>query len=367
MNRYCTHGRFQTKELVSSAHGRESFAAVDTTTRDCVTLTVATTDEAQLDREIEVMKSLEGCKGVPKLLWEGTIAGKAAFAVEEFGPSLSTLVQKKWLLPLGVIVEVAVSLLSTLQDLHKRGFVHLAVHPDNIYLSAAGDRVILSGFHNSIRFPCNPPVSDIMFASTHRLRGSSASPRDDLESLVYLLSYLHKWTLPWLSAHTREGVLLIRSRPEGKQLMHELPVEFEKLREYVFALTKDMQPKYHMLRKKLREAAAKTGTEVSLAGLSTRKRFSRRASCSSEAASPSLSDTTKGPLPAIPEAVLTKLKQSQKTATQPHPHTGDKEATDVSDCETTTSPDDISTLQRTETVKSLRTPTLPATLRKRTV
>jgi casein kinase I family protein HRR25 len=95
---------------------------------------------------------------------------------------------------------------------------------------------------------------------------AEASPRDDLESLSYMLVYFLRGTLPWrkLKAATVAGTWdLIRDAKvsAGPELLAGLPREFAMLHEYARALEFGDTPDYMGLRATLRELGARVGAK----------------------------------------------------------------------------------------------------------
>ena len=95
---------------------------------------------------------------------------------------------------------------------------------------------------------------------------AEASPRDDLESLSYMLVYFLRGTLPWrkLKAATVAGTWdLIRDAKlsTGSALHAGLPREFVMMHDYVRALEFGDTPDYMGLRATLRELGARVGAK----------------------------------------------------------------------------------------------------------
>ena len=112
-----------------------------------------------------------------------------------------------------------------------------------------------------VGFDC-PIVSD---SATYE-NPAEASPRDDLESLSYMLVYFLRGTLPWrkLKAATVSGTWdLIRDAKlaAGPELHAGLHREFAMLHEYALALEFGDTPDYMGLRATLRELGARVGAK----------------------------------------------------------------------------------------------------------
>lgn len=138
--------------------------------------------------------------------------------MERLGPNLFQVMQRRRgrprLMGNGLffsaeeILTIGQQIVSALQTLHNRSFVHRDVHPGNIVYDRAQNRVLLIDYTAASRY-CNPAtrrhyvrrrcgaIGSCDFTSMNRHRGYALSRRDDLESLDYVLVYLFRGRLPW--------------------------------------------------------------------------------------------------------------------------------------------------------------------------
>ncbi|ETW85014.1 hypothetical protein HETIRDRAFT_414157 [Heterobasidion irregulare TC 32-1] len=152
--------------------------------------------------------------GISTMLETGydPMCGVNFIAMPRLGPSLEHLIK---LIPGGrltpkMVVAVAFQLICRLEELHRRGVVHNGIKPGNICLcsesaahSTPGTLCIID-FDLSYTLPGPgkiPRHTDLKgnksFLSLWAHHGITQCQRDDLESLVYLLSYLQRGPLPW--------------------------------------------------------------------------------------------------------------------------------------------------------------------------
>ena len=87
------------------------------------------------------------------------------------------------------------------------------------------------------------------------------SRRDDLESLMYMVIYLFKGTLPWLDTGITDKkeknarVRVQKTTYKPGELTEGLPWEVREMLKYVLGLEFDEAPDYEMMRRNLRHAA----------------------------------------------------------------------------------------------------------------
>ena len=93
------------------------------------------------------------------------------------------------------------------------------------------------------------------------------SPKDDLQSLGYMMVYFAQGKLPWQglkAANSVEKGLLVMEKKMAlsvSALCAALPHEFAEFMRYVNSLKQGERPDYAMLRKLFREVAQRDGME----------------------------------------------------------------------------------------------------------
>ena len=169
-------------------------------------------------REAAVLSVMQGRPGFPRVMHyepssgHGTVGAKGGVLVMELlGPSLDMLCQKMGhytYLSAPTVMRVGREALSLLQQLHLAGFVHNDVKPGNFLVSKRSKRHA-QAIH-LIDFGLSTLVTDSSARSADALIGTpmfaslaahyhrrAMRPVDDIESLVYMLSYLAAGDLPW--------------------------------------------------------------------------------------------------------------------------------------------------------------------------
>ncbi|KAF9051827.1 kinase-like domain-containing protein [Panaeolus papilionaceus] len=200
--------------------------------------------------EARVLKLLEGHPAIPKVIGYKRVEHFEYLALENLGLPLN---DEQTQLSVKDTANIARQMLSALKYIHERKIVHRDIKPGNILAHRDRDlsRVCLIDF--GLARPCitgTPKVIDLAkdqtnvvgtlaYASLNAYKGIDLNPRDDLQSLAYVLLSLLRGSLPWHSlcnAGTAIGRLLqIRRKMEawtGTRLAEGYPPVFGELLDY---------------------------------------------------------------------------------------------------------------------------------------
>ena len=169
---------------------------------------------SQLEREAAVYRAL-GCHtdappaGFPRLLWHGEVEGHVVMVTELLGACVEDLFNytARKFSP-QTVLKIAEQALLRIEAVHRAGFVHCDVKPENMLAGFGGMREVpqtihLIDFGLSKPLPCDPVASvsfqgSVRFGSTQALRNRAQNRADDLESLGFVVVYLLRGgTLPW--------------------------------------------------------------------------------------------------------------------------------------------------------------------------
>lgn len=196
---------------------------------------------------------------------DGTVA---LMIMDKLGPTLTQLFAiQGGLFSRKTLLMLFKHILISIQNVHESGYIHRDIKPDNICMGR-GEK---AGFVHLIDFGISERyineetgehvkmVKDgsfsgtIKYASVHALSGVTSSRRDDLESVIYVMMYLWKGTLPFSSTDKHDIDMAIEnSRTEKSRSVADIckcyPQIIQDLFSYVRNLDFDEEPDYVMMR-----------------------------------------------------------------------------------------------------------------------
>ncbi|KAJ3366946.1 serine/threonine protein kinase [Allomyces javanicus] len=268
------------------------------------------THQGLLPAEAQVLLALAGGAGFPRLHWYGVFEvvdaqghrwAYRALVMDQLGASLQDLFERchrRFSIP--TVCMIADQLLCRLETLHARGYLHRDLKPENVLIgcaataadggsSAGGGAADLSHVLHLIDFglacpiPAQPGevrngvvasgraekcIGTLRYMSRCSHRGRPQAPKDDLESLGYLLVYFAVGHLPWQKKYLKVPAtpaptpdnpnpappdhkrLVLRAKEQAvpKILCQTLPRAFEEYMARVRAMDPKETPDYTGLR-----------------------------------------------------------------------------------------------------------------------
>ena len=225
-----------------------------------------------LESEAYFLMNLKGF-GIPKIKTYG-IVGEYNLLIEELlGPSIMSL----WKLgkktnekrSLKDICMISLQGLDRLEYIHSKDIIHRDIKPHNFLIGLKNPNVIyLIDFGFSRKYRSSRTGRHIQFKNLKKACGSmrylsingnmglELSRRDDLESFGYMLIYISKDNLPWISAEKlklEKGQIIqeiykLKRFYTPEKLCIDLPEEFREYIKYVRKLEFEEKPDYNYLK-----------------------------------------------------------------------------------------------------------------------
>ncbi|KAI8870373.1 putative casein kinase I, partial [Ramicandelaber brevisporus] len=234
----------------------------------------------QLEYESKIYRALAGAIGIPFVRHFGVEREYNVMVMDLLGPSLEDLFNYcSRQFSLKTVLLLADQMLSRIEHIHSKNFIHRDIKPDN-FLLGVGRRsslvhVIDFGLAKKYRDPrthLHIPYKEnknltgtARYASLNTHLGIEQSRRDDLESLCYVLVYFLCGSLPWqgLKAKTKkekyDRIMEKKMMCSSEQICYRQPQEFVIFLNYCRSLRFEDKPDYQYLKRLFRDLYVREG------------------------------------------------------------------------------------------------------------
>ncbi|XP_054167326.1 casein kinase I-like [Oppia nitens] len=179
----------------------------------------------------DYLKPINSC--IPAIYWYGSQTQLGNVIVMQLlGPNLEKLFQlcdKKF--SQKTIQMIAFQMIEIMKTIHSMGLIHRDIKPENFLLGSGihSKRLFIIDFGLSKPYKDNQTGQHIDFNTTARMtgtlrycsinanKGHEQSRRDDMESLAYIMAYLHLGSLPWQGIKVRQTISRQKAVQEIKE------------------------------------------------------------------------------------------------------------------------------------------------------
>jgi serine/threonine protein kinase len=163
-----------------------------------------------LKNESRIYQHLSGIQGIPSAKWFGKDENNYYMVMNFYEKTTETLFS------LDEVKKIGNKMISILRFIHRQGFVHRDVKPDNFIITPERQVYLIDfGLCKSYSFDnverkTDGRIGSLNYMSRNAHKRMEIKPNDDLESLGYSLFHLFTGSLPWEKESDPEKILEIK-------------------------------------------------------------------------------------------------------------------------------------------------------------
>ena len=260
------HNRFELKKVLGRGSFSVVYKAFDNATKKSVAIKLIDKESFHLGRaEVDALKTVNNSDYFPKLVCSGQYEDYYMIAMQRLGPSLGALMKKEHF-SLPEVADLGIRMTMALETLHEHHLIHRDLKLENIashlkdkskfYLIDFGLSKKYRDAKTKFHYPENRNhffKGNLLFCSNNVLSGVQASRRDYVISLILILIFLVKRTLPWVKClGSVETMIGQRTATTLEMLTEHLPEGIAQCYRYVMTLGFYQKPDYQRIINALR-------------------------------------------------------------------------------------------------------------------
>ena len=217
---------------------------------------IETIHHESFTNELNIYERLKGIKNIPDLFAYGS-EGKYNYIVmdllEQNLEQLRTSYADQ--MNLKTVIHLGLQMLTIIESIHQKGIIHRDIKPANFLLKANSLNGISELYLIDFGLACcfidislktnEKLIGTPRYMSVNIQQGLTASRRDDLESLGYILIFLQKGELPWQSSGEMAPAI---KQTFGWAYANNIAGEFILFNQYCRSLPFHSKPSYEYLR-----------------------------------------------------------------------------------------------------------------------
>ncbi|CAD8066061.1 unnamed protein product [Paramecium sonneborni] len=226
-----------------------------------------------LEREVQILKILDGIEGFPKYYWSGEDLGYNILVIQLLGKDLAFHFKQLKRFNLKSVLTIGIQAVNLLERAHQKGVIHRDLKPENMILGIGNEisKLYLIDFGISkvyrdangrhIIFKDQKSfLGTTRYASIAAHLGHELGRKDDLESLMYILLYFLRGQLPWQNMvnvtddERTQKVGELKLSLENEIFKDQIP-EFQKIYNSIRKLQFKQEPDYKIIILELKKAA----------------------------------------------------------------------------------------------------------------
>lgn len=211
-------------------------------------------DYVEREKEIYFMLTERSADHIPMLLDFGIWRGHSYIVLEKYGESVGSKIKSHGPLRVSEVCAIGMRVVKALKQLHALGYIHRNISDDALFydvhnVNQSNQKVYLMMYEQAKKVKPlitmnkgeRDYIGSCLFAPVAAHRREHQLKKDDMESLAYLLSFLHIGALPWSApAGMRDwcttGLLKAQFKSKISTQMSKMPREFTVVFDYIFKL-----------------------------------------------------------------------------------------------------------------------------------